>query len=260
MLKDKLNILQEQMAIKLKQIHIEHKHRGNRGDNSESILREFIREFLPPSNRVGHGEIIDTKGNISNESDVVILNEHHPYLNELSKPSLFFIEGVSAVGEVKSNLGSADIETTLKKCQRFKNMHIKMQKDATVVGNMSDIKRFVDKRPFFLFAFKSQLTLETIYKKVIAFNEENKIDIEQQIDGIYILDRGTITNYGDGQGQLRFKYREPSLTGEFATGYVPVLKEQDPNVLFNLLAFLSTSMPRLSLPNPIITDYLFTDD
>ncbi|GGC97840.1 DUF6602 domain-containing protein [Pontibacillus salipaludis] len=250
---DKLSVLQRGMELKLEEIQLSHKHKGNRGDNSEEVVRDFLREFLPLYNRIGHGEIVDTIGNVSNESDIVILNEYHPYLNDLANPSLFFIEGVAAVGEVKSNLSSKDLSDTLDKCTRFKQMHIDMQGHAFVVANDSDIKRFVMKRPFFLFIFASQLKLDTILEKIRTYNEQKGLEVENQIDGVFALDRGTIFNVGDGEGSLGFKEKSDSSKLE---GYISIEQGSDNNTLFNFLTFLSSSMPHLRLHYPIIREYL----
>jgi hypothetical protein len=252
MIEEKLKLLQEEMELKLKKIQVTHQHKGNRGDNAEEIVKDFIREYLPPYYRVGNGEVIDTHDNISNETDVVILNEHHPFLNDLTNPSLFFIEGVAAAGEVKSNLSSKDLDTTLIKCHKFKTLSPYFTKGTKTFCNDSDLKRYVERRPFFLFAFKSQLTIETIFKKVVLYNQKHALDMTQQIDGIFLLDRGYILNFGDGQGALSFQTNE----GELAKGYIPFLKENQSNILFNFLTWLSTTIPRIEIYDSILIQYL----
>ncbi|MGG0277785.1 DUF6602 domain-containing protein [Bacillus rhizoplanae] len=251
MIREKLGSLQRQMELKLEEIQIVHKHRGNRGDNAEEIVREFLREYLPSLQRVGNGEIIDSTGQISNETDIVILNEYHPNLSSLTNPSVFFIEGVLAAGEVKTNLNSNDIDTTLGKCLKFKNLVIKHNGgDMIVTSNNSDKERFIHKRAFFLFAFSSQLTLETILEKVNRFNENNSLEITQQIDGIFLLDRGVILNLADGNGTLK-------VGDKHQHGYVPISKEEDSHILFSFLAWLNVSTPRINMFTSILSHYVF---
>jgi len=62
MINKKLRILEKEMALKLEKIHEDHEHKGNRGDNSEEIVREFLRSYLPAFNRIGQGELSQIKG------------------------------------------------------------------------------------------------------------------------------------------------------------------------------------------------------
>ena len=103
-LKERIDILQKQMLLRLEEIRATYRHSGNKGTNAEQILREFLRYFLPTYHRVGHGEVIDQNGANSRQLDVIVTNEYHPFLNDLSTPSVFIIEGVSCAGEVKSDL------------------------------------------------------------------------------------------------------------------------------------------------------------
>jgi hypothetical protein len=162
MLKEHIEILQKQMLLRLGEIRAAYRHSGNKGANAEQVLRDFLRQFLPPYNRVGHGEVIDQSGASSRQLDAIITNEYHPFLNDLSAPSVFIIEGVSCVAEVKSVLTSDQLIRALENSLSFKRLSVTLQKGATVFGNREDISRFVEKRPSFLFAFESQLSIGTI--------------------------------------------------------------------------------------------------
>lgn len=74
MLKKKLLIIERQLVSKLDEIRITYSHRVDKGSIAESIFRDFLREYLPPSNRIGEGEIFDTLENISTQLDVIITN------------------------------------------------------------------------------------------------------------------------------------------------------------------------------------------
>src|SRR5688500_10098733 len=53
-------------------------HRGAKGDLNEIAFREFLREHLPPQLRVGTGEVVDTHGRRSLQTDVAIADEEQP--------------------------------------------------------------------------------------------------------------------------------------------------------------------------------------
>jgi hypothetical protein len=133
---------------------------------------------------------------------VVITNEYHPYINDLSSPSIFFIEGVACTGEIKSILTSNELVHILENCLAYKRLSVNIPKGTTIYTNPSDRSRFVEKRPYFLFAFESQLTIGGITDAVQDFNTEKRLAIPHQIDAIFLLDRGCLINLGDGKAGL----------------------------------------------------------
>ncbi|MEH2087035.1 DUF6602 domain-containing protein [Nostoc sp.] len=251
-LERKLDLLQKQMELRLEEIRASYQHKGNMGSNVEEVIREFLREFLPPHNRIGQGEVVDFDGNSSTQLDLVITNEYHPYLNDLTKPSVFFIEGIACVGEVKSVLNSNDFDSILRNCLTYKQLKVNLQDGMRTFINPSDLKRFVEKRPYFLFAFESQLSLSTLLEKTKRFNTDNNLDFWQQIDGIFILNRGQVINFGDGQGTFQFADHK----GNTIPGLISIDIEEDPKVLFGFLSWLNSAMPRIEIQFPILMSYL----
>ena len=255
MLHAKLAMIEKQMPTRLEVIRIEHMHRGSIGSNTEGVLRDFLREYLPPHNRIGHGEVIDLHDSISSQLDVVITNEHHPYLNELTEPSLFFIEGVACAGEVKTSLNTAELGKALESALRFKSLNPDIPVGTQCRGNPEDLNRFVNSRPYFLFAFESAITLEKVRDEVNSFNTEKEVPIENQLDAIFVLDRGSIINFGAGNGALKYSVPgNPSLPG-----YNFLASKEAPKVLVNLLGWLSSTVPKISLPNSPLIKYLMKE-
>ena len=252
MLIKKLAIIQQQIQLKLEEIREIHQHKGNKGANVEQIIREFLSVYFPADNRIGQGEIIDTEGNVTSQLDVIMTNQYHPYINDLSQPSLYFVEGVACAGEIKSVLNSQDLNTILKNCLRYKELNIRLSAGMTIHSTESDTKRFIEKRPYFLFAFESQLTLNTVYEKVSEFSANNCPNIWQQIDGIFLLDRGSIINFGDGKGS--FQFRDPE--GISKPGIIRRPLEAEPNLLFSFVAWISAVIERFTIYDNILTSYL----
>lgn len=229
-------------------------HNGDKGDAAEEILREFLRDYLPPFNRLGQGEIIDTKGTISGQTDIVITNEYHPFFKETS-PSLFIIEGIACVGEVKSILNSNELDKTLNACKKFKTLVPDIGTGSITGTNEEDRKRFIERRPYFLFAYKAKMKLSGIREKIQSFNSENNLSIPLQIDSVFCLDKGIVLNLGSGEGALRCI----SPRGENLRGYI-VKEISTSNTLTYFIGWLSAVIQRMVIFRHPLTRYFLSTD
>lgn len=90
------------------------RHLWERGLRNEEILIEFLREHLPARFGVSRGEIMDSKGGVARQIDVVIYDAHHaPLFDRTDSSRVFASECVYAVIEVKANLHTAELERAM---------------------------------------------------------------------------------------------------------------------------------------------------
>jgi len=238
MLKKKIAAVEAQMKKKLEEVRATFEHPGDKGTSVEDSFRAFLREYLPRRLEVGHGEIIDTTERRSAETDVVVVSEDHPFTFTRDLPGLFFIEGVCAAGEVKAILTSQELEKALKRSSKFKQLRMKPAEGNMTLTNPSDLDRFYRCPPWFLVAFESQLNLAGVENKIRQFQGGSTVEVNRLADAVFILDRGWLINFGDGQGS--FKFRTPE--GNSVQGWV---RKDSDSVLFDLLNWLSVVMPRM---------------
>jgi hypothetical protein len=249
MLKDKIAAVQAQMTAKLDEIRATFAHAGDKGTSAEDSFREFLRKYLPRRLAVGHGEVVDVNGRRSRQTDVVIVSEDHPFTFTPDLPGLFFIEGVCGAGEVKTNLTAADLREALESSSQFKRLEMRPGHGTMASSNPSDLDRFYKCPPWFLLAFESQLTLAAIAERTTQFIADGGIEPSRLVDAVFVLDRGSVVNFGDGQGS--FQLRTPD--GQSVTGWA--IQESD-CVLFDLLAWLSIVMPRMIRFEPVLGAYM----
>jgi hypothetical protein len=104
MLKAKIAAVEQQMRAKLAEIRATLDHAGDKGQHMEEVFRAFLREYLPRRLEIGHGEVIDSFGNRSAQTDIVIATDDHPFTFSRGQAGLFFAEGVCGAGEAKTIL------------------------------------------------------------------------------------------------------------------------------------------------------------
>lgn len=88
------------------------------GDSREHPARQQLERLLPPAAGVGSGVVIDCAGNVSKQQDVVIYDRTiTPVLSVNGNPSATYypIEGVIAVGEIKTTVGRTELEDAFAK-------------------------------------------------------------------------------------------------------------------------------------------------
>jgi hypothetical protein len=90
-------------------------HPGELGGGREEIFRRFLRAYIPSRFEVSTGFAFDSRGNVSQQLDIVIANALVcPRFETVGGNRFYPCESVVAVGQVKSSLTSdADLRSAL---------------------------------------------------------------------------------------------------------------------------------------------------
>ena len=242
-MRDLLEQLETGMRHEFEQLRAKFEHSGNKGVGAETILRNFLHLYLPRRYGVGHGEIVDSQGRRSPQTDIVIVTEEHPFTFTSDQPGLFFVEGVFAVGEVKSVLTTEELERTIASALKFRELRCRPLGHRLLLSlNHADQDRFVGKPPYFLFAFETHLALETL-GEVLATRTN------RSIDAVFVLNKGVVLDFGDGKGSMCFARPDGTTCGGWAS--VPDSKL----CLARLLLWLSL-MPHVQHGDSFLPRYL----
>lgn len=115
-MKDKINLrklfggLQAQMIAQLNTNREFIEHPGSKGDSLENTWIEWLRTYLPNRYCVDKAIVIDSKGQLSHQIDLVVYDQTYtPFV--FKQNGIFYIpaEGVYAVFEVKPDLDKGNI-------------------------------------------------------------------------------------------------------------------------------------------------------
>jgi len=176
-------------------------HSGNKGSYVEDVFRGALRSYLPRSLGVGHGEIIDLANRRSSQLDVVIATPDHPnWYKDGAEPSLFLIEGVAAVGEVKTVVTSQNLAEVLQKAVKFRELVPDRKAHCEVLASPEDGDRYYRSPPYFVFVLESQMTMEQIAAMVSQCATGNRA--VESVDAVFVLDSGYVLNFGNGNSAL----------------------------------------------------------
>jgi hypothetical protein len=195
--------IDRRLAERLKNARSSTKHLGVRGDELAGALGEEIRDhWTDCASFHERCEIRDTRGVLSQEVDLVLLNRFHPAFLIKNRPRILFIEGVLAAAEVKTSLDKGETVDCLRKAQAFKRLQSKMTASDLESHNVdnADWDRYLVRRPFFAFAYEDSRNIRTVRKNIDEWVNDNHVPIEEQIDAIFVLNRGIVINLGPGAG------------------------------------------------------------
>ncbi|QQG40561.1 MAG: hypothetical protein HYV37_03260 [Candidatus Levyibacteriota bacterium] len=99
-------------------------HRVTSGDYHEEILRTIIRNFLTKRYSVKKGFIYKGKGDVSNQIDIMIVDETMPaaYLFQEGDFAIVIPEAVIAILEVKTTLNAGDFDNAVENIASAKRL------------------------------------------------------------------------------------------------------------------------------------------
>lgn len=114
---------------------------GTVGETRERAIREKLRQLLPHGIGVGSGFVIDAQENVSNQIDIILYEEDIcPVfrINNSTEAAFYPCEGVFAVGEVKSTIGSREVDDILEKIASVRKLNrvVKPQKSILFDGQL----------------------------------------------------------------------------------------------------------------------------
>lgn len=161
-------------------------HAGAKGSEVERVLRAFLNGHIPKRFAAGAGFIIDRADCVSRQTDVIVYDALNcPVYMPSDEAAIIPNDNVAAVVEVKSRLDRDRLEEAhdnIAQAKKLEKFHA-----PEVPGFLSASETLGC-----LFAFESDLTLETIQKHYAELLERKQA-IGTHLDVIAVLDRGLIT-------------------------------------------------------------------
>jgi len=247
-IKSMVGAAEARMRLALLEARAKFEHSGNKGIAVEEAVRALLRRFLPKNFSVGHGELIDSSGRRSKQTDVVVINHDHPPIYAEMEPDLFFVEGVSAAGEVKSVLTTEALQGAAESAHIFKQLRSNPGHGAITHSNPADIRRFGSCPPYFVLAIESQIDADRIAEVMRAISADNPEFKNNTFDALLVLDRGLWTNLYDGMGSYTFIGSD----GSRGNGWIMTRNDHQ---LFDFISWLTIVMPRIIRFQPILPMY-----
>jgi len=170
------------------------KHAQTKGNEREEPVRILFRDILPKSYGVVGGEIVDSKGQHSNQTDVIIYNHNANCAFVSGGSHVLAAEAPLMTMEVKSLLNSQGYEAIVKAAGNLRRLRPlgKTPEGAKTQGAPAD-----DRIRYFhcIFGYSTDLSVDDWAQKEFArLNSEcikQNIPIDA-IDRLYVADRGLI--------------------------------------------------------------------
>ncbi|WP_319557684.1 DUF6602 domain-containing protein [Thiomicrorhabdus sp.] len=164
-------------------------------DFRENAVHDFIERYFPANHVISKGKITDLDGNQSNSIDCLILNPAHPNLiDSKGKFRIIFSDGCDAAIEVKPDLSRTDeIQRGLKQGVSVKKIHRSKSSILLPKREQEHILEHSLYIPFYIFCVKA-FEINKLLQTVTDYYSSNSVPLEEQVDGIVILDVGVLRN------------------------------------------------------------------
>jgi hypothetical protein len=181
--------VEQGLRLKLDEARFKTSHAGDIGQTVESATRTSLQTYLPRNFGVGHGKVYDAYGDESAQTDIIITNQDHPFSYPPEVNGAYLIDGVAAVGEVKSVLTLDELDDCLEKATKFKRLRQTLGGTDSTVS--PDVRRILDATgavpPFFVVAFENKIALRTLFERLEAAEP-------------VAMPEGKVSGLGEGKG------------------------------------------------------------
>ena len=156
---------------------IESSHRGRQGKKLEDALCNLMRDFLPERYGVATGRLVDSHGNTSRQSDVIVYDKlfNAKLIFEDRNDKYVPIEAARCVIEVKSTLNPSALDSALVNLESIRNLG--RAHAAALAGVIHQGNIHIPPVNFYIFAFDKysdnpETLLNLVQRKLGSIREE----------------------------------------------------------------------------------------
>lgn len=119
-----LNGLHDDIHQRLEIARKSFNHPGSKGDVSEAIWLELLNKYLPERYRAEKAHVVDSKGQFSDQIDVVIFDrQYSPFIFNFQGEYIIPAESVYAVFEAKQSINAAYIKYAQEKIESVRGLY-----------------------------------------------------------------------------------------------------------------------------------------
>lgn len=224
-------------------------HAGGQGTVREAeVLEGYLSTYLPGTVHAVHsGEIIDTRGHVSRQEDVLVIDPTTPPLVDKTNYRVVPVECVHGVIEVKSRLTTTQLDgahTNITEAKKLQKQAFKPQ-SGPILRETHLFGRAWNHFPTYgtIFAYDA-IDLRTLRKRLDDLNQDQPL--HQRVDSVWVLNQGMIVNWSDDQNQI---FPEPRPDTRLRA-----VKSQNPLLLMTV--HLQQVFEGAWMPYFRLTDYL----
>ncbi|MBX8532643.1 hypothetical protein K5D32_23525 [Pseudomonas cichorii] len=122
-IKDIFKSISKQIKLDYDELASNIPHFGERGAGREEVIKELLKEYLPERFGVNSGFVVDINGSVSHQADIIIFDRLiAPKFKISGNKYLYPCESVVAVGEVKSFMDKSELQDSIKKLKKVREL------------------------------------------------------------------------------------------------------------------------------------------
>jgi hypothetical protein len=201
--------LQDQLLAKQNLVRSAITHPGTKGDASEVNWLQLLRDYLPSRYQIEKAFLVDSKGTLSQQQDIVIFDrQYSPFILNESGALYVPAESVYAVIEAKQEFNRDHVIYAADKAASVRSLH----RTSAAIQHAGGT--YPPKKPFRIPAgivTVSRGWKEAFGEPFIKVLKETAASEERQIDFGCVLDSGGFSVSYDASGEPTISHSDPSF-------------------------------------------------
>lgn len=171
-------------------------HAGLKGASNEEIVKDFLRQYLPRNLELSTGLVVDSKGGVSRQLDIIVHDAAKtPIFYQSAETRVIPIECVYAVIEIKAFLDKGELQKAFQNMESVKCLEkvAFFEPNSAIIEtkNLFGVEWSNWPISHFIFAFDSP-GLDSIVGNLGAM--QSHLAAHLRVDSVCVLSKGVILN------------------------------------------------------------------